>query len=139
MKMHKILFYAGVLIGAGLLTSCRTPSSGIVVESHPKTTITVNSTMVGRRIQVVDCNVAKRDNLLQAQITAQNITQKDVQFEYRYRWTNKEGQAVDSGMSTWIPISMSAMEKQLLSAIAPNKEAEDFIFEIRFSRPSTRW
>ena len=136
---HLFCVLSSFVLFSLLGTSCRTPSSGITVESYPSTKITVNSKIVGGMAQVMEYSAAKRNNLLQAQIQVQNITQKDCQFEHRFRWLNADGMEVGQGMSTWTPQSISAKEKVFLQAIAPNKEAEDFVFEIRFSRPSTRW
>ena len=137
--MQRLLVAAlGLGLAAGL-ASCRTPSSGVTVESYPSTKITLNSKLVSRRVQVVEYSAAKRNKKLQTQITLQSATQRDVQFEYRFRWTNADGMLLDSGLSTWVPVSISAKEKTPINAVASSKEAEDFIFEVRFSRPSTRW
>jgi uncharacterized protein YcfL len=137
--IRKMFISGAVVLMAGLLASCRTPSSGIVVESYPKTQIAVNSKVLGSRVQVQECNFGKRNELLQAQMRIQNVTQKDMQFEYRFRWVTKDGMEVASGMSTWLPVSIRAKETALINAIAPNKEVEDMIWDLRFVRPSTIW
>jgi uncharacterized protein YcfL len=125
-------------LAAGLV-SCRTPSSGVTVESYPSTKITLNSKLVSGRVKVVEYAAVKRNKKLQAQITLQSAVQRDVQFEYRFRWLNSDGMMLDSGLSTWVPTSISAKEKTPINAISASQEAEDFIFEVRFGRPSTRW
>jgi uncharacterized protein YcfL len=133
-----VMLMAGVCVGAGML-GCRTPSAGIVVESYPKTKISVNSKVVGRYLDVVEYVATNRNGLLQAQVTVMNRTREDVQFEHRFRWLTGVGVEIHSGMSTWIPVNISSKEKMMLNAIAPNGEAEDFVWDIRFVRPSTRW
>jgi uncharacterized protein YcfL len=138
--VKKWLLFAVPILCAAAFSSCRTPSAGITVESYPKTKIAVNSKIVGRWLEVTDTTAAKRDNdLLQAQVTVQNRRQYDCQFEYRFRWLNKNGMAVGSGLSVWTPISISAREKALLNGVAPSKEVEDFILDVRFSNPGSRW
>lgn len=137
---YRILTALAILaVAIGLAASCRTPSSGVTVESYPSTKITLNSKLVSGRVQVVEYAAVKRNNKLQAQITVQNVVQRDVPFEYRFRWLNSDGMMLDSGLSTWVPISISAKEKSPINAIASSREADDFIFEVRFDRPSTRW
>jgi len=133
-----ILAGLSLLLGTGLLSGCRT-SSGITVESYPKRSITVNSKVVGNLLQVTEHNAVKRNDLLLAQITLQNISQKDLQFECRFEWKDKEGIVIETPMTTWMPFSFSAKERKAVNAIAPNAAAEDYTFIIRFTMPSTRW
>jgi len=120
-------------------SACRTPSAGLVVESHPKTQITINSKIVGKRLQVVEYAAQKRNGLLQAQVTLQNSTQRDIPFEYQYRWMDADGMEVSTPMSTWIPVNIGGRQKLMLNAVAPTKEVADFMLEVRYVRPSTRW
>ena len=124
---------------AVLVAGCRTPSSGITVESYPRSKITVNSKMVGNRIEVVEYLAAKVNDQLVLQMSVQNTTQKDLQFEYRVEWKDKAGLLMDTPLTTWIPFSVSGKEKASLKAMSPSSKAEDFTFIVRFSRPSTRW
>lgn len=130
---------AGLMALAFALTSCRTPSSGITLESYPSNKITINSRMVGARLHVAEYAARKRGDLLQVQISVRNPTRTDCQFEYRFEWKDADGVAVATPMSVWTPFSISSKETKLLQAVAPAKEAVDFVFIVRFSRPSTRW
>ena len=121
------------------LSSCRTPSAGIVVENHDSTTITVNSKVVGQKAQVLAYNVGRKNDLLLAQITIQNVTRDDLQFEYRFRWQDKDRMELDVVKPIWIPVSISAKDQVRLNAVATNKAADGFDFQIRYSRPSMRW
>jgi len=137
--MKKLCLLTVLLAATAVICSCRTPSAGITVDSYPSTQITVDAKMVGRRIKVVEYNARKRDGQLQVQITAQNVTKKDCQFEYRFQWLDKDGMSVDTTTTVWQPASISAMEKAFLKGMAPTRSVEDFVFIVRFSRPSTRW
>ncbi len=138
------LWLAAGAFGLGLalvLTGCRTPpSAGITVESYQKNSITVNSKMLRGWLNVTEVTAARGENdLISAQITAQNITQKDCQFEYRFEWLAKNGLSINSGLTTWVQINVSGMEKARMRAVAPTKTAEDFILIVRFRRTSERW
>jgi uncharacterized protein YcfL len=138
--MKKTLFISLLSVLVALsMSSCRTPSAGLVVESYPKTKITVNSKMCGQKLEVVQYAAAKRNGLLEAQITLQNTTSKDFACEYMYRWLDKNGMEITSAVSTWKQVSISSKQKLMLNAIAPSKDVEDFMIDIRFFRSSTRW
>ena len=125
---------------AALCVSCRKlrPSSaGLVVESYPQTEIRVNSKFFKGWFEVTDVAVARGDNgLLQATVTVANL-KGDCQIEYRYRWTDANGIEVTSGMTTWRPLVVGARERKLLTGMAPSKNVEDFILDVRFSYKST--
>jgi len=138
-KFSLVVLYVALLGVILLFSSCRTLSSGIVVESYPSTKVIANSRMVAKRLRIIEYSAQKRNELLLAQISTQNITQKDCQFEYRFIWLDHQGVRVESALSTWVPVSLSAKEKIQMKGVAPTKEVEDFIFTVRFVRPSTRW
>jgi uncharacterized protein YcfL len=138
--MNKFAWLLGVLLaGVVLAAGCRTPSAGITVESYPRNKISVNSKLFGGWMAVTEISTAKKNDLLQAQITAQNTTTRDCQFEYRFRWLDKNGMEINTTMSTWVQVSLSAKEKALMRGIAPSKDVEDFDFIVRFLRTSARW
>lgn len=139
MTNMKTLLSTLVVLVSVVLTGCRTPSAGIRVDSYPSTQITVGSKAFAKYLEVASYSATRRNDLLQVQLTVLSRTRRDVQFEYRYRWLNKAGMQVDSGTSTWIPASISAKEKVMLNAIAPNREVDDFVWDIRFVRFSDRW
>lgn len=128
-----------VLFCTGILASCRTLSSGITIESYPETKITINSKMVGNRLQVLEYNAGKQNNLLQVQISAQNVTRKDLSFEARFQWLDKDGMVIESPITTWTPVNVSSKEMAHMKGIAPAEDVVDFKFIVRFTRPSTRW
>lgn len=138
--MKQIMTAVVLMVGLGLLTSCRTPSAGVVVETYPGSgpKITVNSKIVGSMLEVLEFNNAVRNGLLQVQITVQNTTQKDISFEYCFQWVSSTGMKVDSISENWTPLSLGGKEKSMINVMSPCKEAQDYIFKIRFVRPSTR-
>lgn len=114
-------------------------SAGIMVESYPQTKIKVNSKIFGDHFRVVETAAAKGDNgLLRATVSVENL-KGDCQFQYHYRWLDKNGIEVRTGLGVWQPMSAGSREVKLLTGVAPAKNVEDFILDIRFSYGSTRW
>jgi len=138
-EMRKIAWLF-VPVLALAFTSCSITSAGESIETYPQTSLTINSKIVGQRLNVLECIARKTDTgILQGQVTVQNTTRKDYQFEYRFQWLDKDGIQIESGLSIWKPISISSKEKGMLKGTAPNKKAEDFIMIVRFNRTSDRW
>jgi uncharacterized protein YcfL len=126
------------LLATGFVSGCMT-SAGTVVDSYPNTRVTANSKMLAKRLEVSEYNARKINELIQAQITVLNITRKNLQFEYRFEWKDKDGIIIDTPLTTWIPFSLAAKERSTLKAMAPSSKAEDFVLTVRFSWKSTRW
>ena len=124
-----------------LLPACRhIRSAGMVVASYPQTQVKDNDTIFGKRFRVTQTAVDRMDSgLLRATITIENVDRRSCQFEYRYRWLDANGIEVTSGLSVWTPQSAASREQKLLTGVAPNRQAADFILDIRFSHKSTRW
>jgi uncharacterized protein YcfL len=128
-----------LLVGAG---SCRAPltSAGARMESYPGNQLKVNSRLFGRWFTITDSAVAQGENgLLKVTISAENLKNKDAQIEFRFRWLDADGIEVSSVGSLWTARSAAAREKILLTGVAPSKIVKDFILDIRFAYPSTRW
>lgn len=138
-KKHACALAMGLGL-AVLLPACRhIRSAGIVVESYPQTQVKVNDTLFGKQFRVTQTSVNRMDNgLLRVTVTLENI-RRGCQFEYRYRWLDVNGIEVVSGLSIWTPQSAATREQKLLSGVAPTRQAEDFILDIRFNHKSTRW
>jgi len=134
--------FLGLAAGLGvaaLIGACRTPVSGISVESYPHNRILVNSKIVGGLFNVAEVAATNQNGLLRAQVSAMNLAQRDLQLEYRFRWTDAAGMEIDSRASTWAPLAVNAKERALMQGIAPAPSATDFILDVRFRRPNTRW
>ncbi len=131
---------AGLLAAAGGCRTTMKPSSaGIVVESYPGTTIKINSVYFERRFQVTRYAAIRDDNdRLRVSISLRNL-RGDTAFEYRYRWLDGHGIEVPSHLTLWQQMSAGAGEESLLTAIAPHRDVEDFILDIRLFHSSTRW
>lgn len=129
-----------LLLGmAAWLSACRTPVSGISVESYPHNTIRINSKIVGGLFEVTEVSATNQNGRLRAQVSAVNRTQRDLQLEYRFRWTNGEGMEIDTRTAVWAPLAVNATERAQIQGVAPQASATDFILDVRFRRPNTRW
>ena len=102
------------------------------VRSHSMTL--KNHLQLTRR--TVDFN---KNGFLQAQIEAVNLSRKDVQFQYRFRWLDERKMVIPAATSIWKPVSVGAKSTEYFSSTAPVTESRDFFMEVRFVHDSTRW
>ena len=137
--MKRAILLATMLCAAAWLSGCRTPVSGLSVESYPHNTVRINSKIVGGLFEVSEIAATNRNGLLQAQVSAVNQAQRDLQLEYRFRWTDVAGMEIDTRTAAWAPLAVNAKERALMQGIAPSGEAKDFILDVRFRRPNIRW
>lgn len=137
--MRKLVLIGTMALCTGLMSSCRSPTSGITVESYPHSIITVNSKIVGGYCVVTEIDAAKRNGLLQAQVRVQNTSQGDLQMEYKFRWLDTKGMEVDTRTATWAQIGVNAKDIVMMQGIAPSRDTKDFILDVRFRRPGLRW
>ncbi len=137
--MKRAIVFALILGSAAWLSACRTPTSGLTVESYPHNTIRINSKIVDGLFEVAEIAATNHNGLLRAQVSAVNKGQRDLLLEYRFRWTDAVGMEVDTRTTVWTPLPVNAKERALMQGIAPQGSVTDFILDVRFRRPNTRW
>jgi len=124
---------AVILAAVQLLTaaSCR-PTYGTHVDSLPSLRITENSWLVADKIKVAKIIKTRVNGFLQVQIDALNISMHDYQFEYRFRWLSPDGIELEQGWANFQTSYSTAHEPLHFQAVAPNSQATDFEFLVRF-------
>jgi len=116
-----------------MLSGCRSPiTAGTKVVSYPSTEVHHQSRMVKNKIEITEYNVSEVNDLMRVQISAENLTREDFQFEYRFRWFDDEGFEQKTQLSTWNSVHSVAKGTIYLEGIAPNEDVADYEFIIRF-------
>ena len=134
-KIGLCIIGLAVVLTAGCFTS-----APIDVEKHgAEYKVTVNSMLLGDYIKVVERSTRRVNGLLEAQVRGQNVKAKDVQFEYRYIWLDKDGVRLDTQMTVWKPLALHAKEIAFMNGMASVPEAVDFLMSVRFAHNSKRW
>ena len=134
-------FLVLMMMAVAACSGCRKlkPSSaGVMVESYPQNRIKVNSRFFDGWFRVAEINTARRNGHLNVTVAVESLG-GDCQYEYRYRWLDQNGIEVTTGMAIWQQRAAGAREKVLLTGIAPTREVEDFVLDMRFGYGSTRW
>jgi len=122
------------------LSGCRTvSSSGMTLESHCPADIHVGSKIMHNHLKITKCVSQRRNGLMAVTIRAENLTNKDLQCEYRYTWFDADGLDIETGMSIWKPANFHGKARVNMSAIAPSKNVNDYKLVLRFTKSSTRF
>ena len=136
MKISGIIVVAlGMMLAGGCMSSAPTT----VEKQGAEYEVIANSLLLNNHIKIVERNTRLVNGLLEAQIRGQNVKNKDIQFEYRFVWLDRDGIRLDTEMTTWKPLALHAKEVAMMSAIAPSPEATDFLMAVRFAHQSKRW
>ena len=136
MKIYGILgAVLAMVLGCGCLSSAPTT----VEKRGSEYKVVANSLLLNNHIRLVERSTRKVNGLLEAQVRGQNVKGKDVQFEYRFVWLDKDGVRLDTEMTTWKPLALHADEVAFMTGIAPTPEAVDFLLAVRFAQQTTRW
>jgi hypothetical protein len=94
----------------------------------------------GRKLNIREIRRLEKNGLLFVQIEAQNLSAKELTFEYRFRWLDENGFVVESApMRTWVQVQAAGKEIVFLKGMAPIPTATEYICDIRYIRKSTRW
>ena len=128
--------YAAVLISSlfAMTAGCMSPpTAGTVIRSHPRDNIRKNSQLVAKTLTVLDIKYDKDVNdLMRVQITVGNVTKRDFEFEYRFKWFDENHYEVRSIASSWITFFSTSRDTFNIQGVAPNPKAEDFEIMIRY-------
>ncbi len=100
---------------------------------------------INRRLKIerVDKKI-KADGLMLVQVTAKNVrtgffseigswfmNDNPYKITYRFSWLDKDGMAVNTAASTWIPMTVIPGDTIRIQAVSPNSRCRDFILSLR--------
>jgi uncharacterized protein YcfL len=129
----------GVVLAMALMGGCLSSAPTTVEKQGSEYKVIANSLLLNNHIRVVERSTRLVNGLLEAQVRGLNLKGRDVQFEYRFVWLDKDGIRLDTEMTTWKPLALHAKEVAYMAGLAPSPEAADFLMAVRFAQQSTRW
>jgi len=98
--------------------------------------IEINDRALSHKISFGEVTVKRLDQGTEVQVMLQNMTKRDVAFEYRFVWYDAAGFEV-SPLTAWIPANLSAGQGSGFKSTAPTATAVDFKLMIRSPHPLT--
>lgn len=140
-KYLLLLFFA---LSAVLLNGCgETKDKRVKLDSDVKSDNLENnsltrpvygafSLLIGEGIDLKDVKVFTNDaGFMEIQVTGYNRAIYTKRFDYKIDWLDKNGVAVDSKASVWLPVSAKSRTTFSFKAVAPSKDAVDFRMNTR--------
>lgn len=80
-------------------------------------------------VQVTQLMAARKDGLLTIQFELTNVTDRDQNLRYRFKWLDTQGFTVWDE-EPWKPLVVHARQKSLQKVVAPTRAADDFKIEL---------
>ncbi|MGA2915805.1 MAG: YcfL family protein [Sedimentisphaerales bacterium] len=140
-KYLLLLFFAALAV---LLNGCgETKDSRVNLDTGVKSDNLVNnaltrpvygafSLLIGEGIDLKDVKVFTNDaGFMEVQVTGYNRAVYTKRFDYKIDWLDKNGVAVDSKASVWMPVSAKSRTTFRFKAVAPSKDVVDFRMNTR--------
>jgi uncharacterized protein YcfL len=139
--MKSYVFSLAGVVACGLLAvGCISSAPEEVIKDDGVYEVRSHSMTLRNAIRLTRRNVeVNKNGFLDAQVEAVNLTRKDIQFQYRFRWMDERKMLIDSAASIWKPVSVGAKSTEFFTSTAPTTEANDFWLEVRFVHTSARW
>jgi uncharacterized protein YcfL len=134
--MKHMRYIAGFMVFVFL--GCAGGSAPNVLEVKPSgdKRVEINDTALAHKIAFGEVIRNPLASGLEAQVMLQNLTKRDVIFEYRFLWYDASGFELSS-LTAWQPATLAAMEGKGFKSSAPSANAMDFKLMIRAPHPIT--
>jgi len=124
---------------AVLLFGCATGSAPNILEVKPTGVkqVEINDSALDKKITFGEVTLRTLAQGIEAQVTIQNLTRRDIHFEYRFIWYDAQGSEVSS-TTAWIPAVLNAgLSTGVVKSTAPTATAVNFKLMIRAPHPLT--
>ncbi len=131
MNIKKIV--AGLLavasvVAVATLTGCTSGTVGTVKQTEEgiETSVNYNSTILATRVKVQNILARKVDTLLQVSVELHNLWDINLDFQYKFRFYDKDGFEVAADSRPWTPVLLKGNDTITAQAVAPNPTAVTF-------------
>ncbi len=127
--MRKALVRTAMLAGlSGIMMGCAVNETATVTVNDDGTTqiIESNSGLLSDSLSIADTKTGFVGNLLKAQVSIKNDSRKQLNFQYKFKWLDKNGFEVAIDGRPWTPISITPYESKTVQGVAPNPTVNSF-------------
>lgn len=125
--LASLLFAAGCSTPVNTIDKANPDATPTVVDSR----VDIYDNNLAKRLKLVGVNEAQVGDLLQIQVTMQNIQVKPRSFAYQFQWIRQNGMNVTSPPPIWTPSHVEGGQTVAISAVAPNPDVVDFRLSLR--------
>jgi uncharacterized protein YcfL len=116
-----------VLVAAAL-GACTSGTVGMVQKTDEgyESSVNYNNTILATRVKVQNILSRKVDNLMQVSVELHNLWDINLDFEYKFKFFDKDGFEVAADSRPWTPVLLKGNETITAQAVAPNPTAVTF-------------
>lgn len=116
------------LLTLAVLAGCTsgTVGSGTPTDVAYDTSINYNSVILATRLKVSNILTRQQNDLLQVSVELHNHWDLSLDFQYKFKFYDKDGFEVSTDGRPWIPIVLTGNETSSVQALAPNPSAVSF-------------
>lgn len=118
---------------AVLIAGCSAGASGTLQpeKDNYEAKVEYHSVQIRSKLSVVDMRQRKVGDLLQVSVDLKNERQKTIEFQYQFRFYDKDGFEVGTEGRPWAPLVIVGKDTQTVQATAPNPSAVQFKIAVR--------
>lgn len=129
----KALHLLPLLLLALLIGGCSAGASGTLKpgENGHEAQIEYHSLQIRSRLTIADVRQRKVGDLLQVSVDLQNAWQFQLDFQYQFRFYDKDGFEVGAEGRPWAPLVITGKDTATVQATAPNPSAVRFKIIVR--------
>ena len=127
--MRRVMLNAVILAGLStVLVGCAVNETATVTVNDDGTTqiIESNSGLLSDSLSIADTKTGFIGNLLKAQVSIKNDSGSQLNFQYKFKWLDKNGFEVAIDGRPWQPISITPHESKTVQGVAPNPSVNAF-------------
>lgn len=127
--MRRVMLNAVILAGLSTaLVGCAVNETATVTVNDDGTTqiIESNSGLLSDSLSIVDTKTGFVGDLLKAQVSIKNDSGSQLNFQYKFKWLDKNGFEVAIDGRPWQPISITPHESKTVQEVAPNPTVNSF-------------
>lgn len=119
-------FVIAVLFALGGCSVYETATVTSEPDGSKRQVIVSNSGFLSANLNIEDTKMGKAGDLLRVQATIKNQSSGDLNFQYKFKWLDKDDFEVAIDGRPWQPITITGYESKSVQAVAPNPTATSF-------------
>lgn len=95
-------------------------------DGQAQTVLHTNNSLLAGRLTVKNLKTRRQGNLMQVQATLENQWQFQLDFQYKFKWFDKDGFEISPQGQPWRQVVMAGDSQANVQAVAPNPSAVRF-------------
>lgn len=132
----KMTWNLTILILASLLIAGCATTSGLEFIGKPNSEndrkhLVIHNESLANKITISSAQTRTTGDLLEVNLTVQNLTNRDRRVQYRFSWFDRDGFEVEAGSESWTPVVMHGASEFNIQALAPNTSIQSFKLNVR--------